>query len=335
MRRVSRPLGLAMTVGVCVGVATPTIAFADAAGPTDYRSEIVEVTPAEAAGVIDVAIEGGDAFVSIDVAPGHEVVVFGYDDEPYLRIDEAGVVFENRRSFATYYNEDRYGDVDIPDVVDNDAAAEWARIAGDGSWAWHDHRAHWMGTEPPIGLEPGDSLPTQVVPMSVDGTPVEIEVSTTLIAPPSRWPALFGLMMGLAIVLAASLAGPATVDLVAIVLSAFAVWVGVAQFRSLPAETGPLVTWWLLPATALACCLAVIAIYGRSRLVEAGLLAVAGLQLLLWAVRRRSGLSSALLPTDLPFWLDRAVTAAALSGGAVVAVVAVRAMLVRPVTSRG
>ena len=325
-----------MTVGVCVGVATPTIAFADAAGPTDYRSEIVEVTPAEAAGVIDVAIEGGDAFVSIDVAPGHEVVVFGYDDEPYLRIDEAGVVFENRRSFATYYNEDRYGDVDIPDVVDNDAAAEWARIGGDGAWAWHDHRAHWMGTEPPIGLEPGDSLPTQVVPISVDGTPGRRStVSTTLIAPPSPWPALFGLMIGLAIVLAASLAGPATVDLVAIVLSAFAAWVGVAQFRSLPAETGPLVTWWLLPAVALACVVAVIAIYGRSELVEPACS---------WLSPGSSCWCG--LPVDGPVSpapCSRPISrsgstgwsrAAALSGGAVIAVLAVRRCSSRPVSRR-
>ena len=43
------------------------------------------------------------------------------------------------------------------------------RLADDGAWSWHDHRAHWMGDEPPIGLEPGDALPDMVIELVVDG----------------------------------------------------------------------------------------------------------------------------------------------------------------------
>ncbi len=318
-------------LGVIAAVAAAGVAHADAAGPTDYRSEIVSITPATEA--VSVMIEGGDSFVAIDVAPGHEVVVLGYDGEPYLLVDGEGEVFRNRRSFATYYNEDRYGNDDAPDIVDNTAPPEWDRVGGGGTWAWHDHRAHWMGTEPPIGLSPGDSLPSQIVPIEVDGTSVAIEVRTTLLAEPSLWPAAFGLLIGLSLALVAGLAGPATLNLVALAVAAVATWVGVAQYRSLPSETEPLVTWWLLPVMALVAALAVIAVYGRSALLQLGLLALAGLQLTLWAVRRRSGLTTAWLPTDAPFWFDRAVTAIALAAGVVIVVIAVREIVAPRVRS--
>lgn len=314
----------AVAIGALAAAATPATAHADAAGPTDYRTEIVSIAPEHE--VIDVAIEGGDAFMSIDVADGHRVVVLGYDDEPYLLVDESGTVFENRRSFATYYNEDRYGTDDIPAVVDHDAPPEWERIGSGGAWAWHDHRAHWMGEQPPVGLEPGDSLPTQIVPIEVDGVATEITVLTTLLPAPSRWPAAFGVVIGLAVVLAAKLAGRATVNLVLMLIATSALWVGLAQYRSLPAATGPLLTWWLMPALALACGLIVVAIYGWNRLTEHALIALGGLQLALWGFGRRSGLSSAVLPTELPFWFDRTVTALALVGGVALVAVAVLAM---------
>jgi hypothetical protein len=295
-------------------LAVPQVALADAAGPTDFRTRVVSISPATDA--IDVSIEGGDAFVRIVVSEGHQVTVLGYADEPYLRIVADGAVEENRLSSATYYNADRYG-AEIPEFVDDGADPEWREIATGGSWAWHDHRAHWMGSEPPIGLQPGESLPSQLIPLIVDGERVEIEVQTTLQSSPSNWPAAFGLLIGLILVLFGVLAGPATLTLSSILLASAATIVGISQFRSLPTETGPLVTWWLLPALALACSVAAIATYGRSTLLRSGLVLLSGVQLELWAFGRRANLTNAVLPTDLPFWLDRTVTAAALTGAVV------------------
>jgi hypothetical protein len=310
----------------------PGVVHADAAGPTDYRSVVESITPATDA--IRVSIEGGDSFVRLAVDPGHEVTVLGYDDEPYLLIDAEGTVYDNTRSLATYYNTSRYGNDDTPDIVDATAPPEWVRIGAGGAWAWHDHRAHWMGGQPPIGMAPGDSFPVQVVPIVVDGTRVEIGIRTTLQPDPSPWPMLFGLLIGLQLALLPALAGPASAALGALVLAAMSLVVGIAEYRSLPGETGPLVTWWLLPAIAVGCLAATIAMYGRSVLVERALVALAGAQLFVWGLERRSGLSKALLPTDLPFWLDRVVTAAALTGGAAVALSAIRSMLRPPAAPR-
>jgi hypothetical protein len=317
-RWVAAALRFVSALGVVASgvAASPAVVHADSAGPTDYESEIVAITPA--APEIEVSTEGGDSFLRIAVEPGHEVVIHGYDDEPYLRIDPAGDVLRNVRSYATYYNEDRLGDVEIPDLVDNDAEPEWERVGGGGSWAWHDHRTHWMAEEPPIGLEAGDAITTAPVPVTVDGRLVEIEVRTVLLDDPSPWPPLFGALVGVQLGLLAVYLGPATAVLATLLLSAAALVVGASQYWSLPAETGPLITWWLLPALALGCVLAVIATYGRSSWLRIGLLALAALELVVWAVRRRDVFTSAVLPTDLSFGLDRGVTGAVLAGAVVV-----------------
>jgi hypothetical protein len=316
--------GVGTTVLAAAVLSAPQAALADAAGPTDFRSEVLSVTPATDA--ITVSIEGGDAFVRVVVEPGHEVIVPGYDDEPYLRISGDGTVEENLRSMATYYNAERYGTDDIPDIVDNTAAPRWRKIGDGGSWAWHDHRAHWMGSEPPIGLDAGESLPSQVIALIVDGDRGEVEVATTLQPDPSMWPAVFGVLIGLQLVLLAALAGPATVTLATLLLSSAATVVGVVQFRSLPGETGPLLSWWLLPSIALVCTVGTILIYGRWPLLQSALATLAGLQLALWGYTRRSTLTRAVLPTELPFWLDRVITAATLVGGAAIVVVSLLAL---------
>jgi hypothetical protein len=72
--------------------------------------------------------------------------------------------------------------------------------------------------------------------------------------------------------------------------------------------------------------------YGRSAMLQSALALLAGVQLLLWAYTRRSTLTKAVLPTDLPFWLDRMVTAAALTGGIALVVVTLVALF-RPAHS--
>lgn len=323
LRRAVSIAGLAVTVLI----ATPATALADPAGPTDFVTEIVAVEPDTDA--FTASIVGGDAFLRLVVEPGHEVIVHGYDREPYLRFRADGIVEHNLLSFATYYNETRNGREVDPALYDHDAEPRWEQVADGGAYAWHDHRAHLMGDRPP-GLEPGDSLPANFVPLTVDGQPVEIQLVTTLQASPSLVPVVVGLLVGLGIVILGALAGPATTNLAALVLSAAALGVGLTQFLSLPSETAPSMTWWLLPALALACAIVVVLVYGWSEMLRDALIALAGLDLVVWALTRQSGLTSAILPTDLPFWLDRLVTAAALSGGIALAFATVRRLFHPP-----
>ncbi len=58
-------------------------------------------------------------------------------------------MFENDRSPATYLNRTRDGKTQVPSSADPAAAPDWDRIASGTVARWHDHRAHWMGTEDP------------------------------------------------------------------------------------------------------------------------------------------------------------------------------------------
>jgi hypothetical protein len=306
-------------------VAAPATVHADAAGPSDWRSEIVSVTPATDA--VTVTIEGGDAFVRIAVDPGHAVVVEGYADEPYLWTDGDGVVHENQRSPATYYNQNRSGVAELPPQADPAAEPDWKVVGDDGAWAWHDHRAHWMGGSPPPGMSAGDSLTETVVPISVDGVATEITVLTTLIGSPPLWPAVVGAVVGLALVgLTLMPRRSLPVPLAIVPVAAAATIIGLIQYRSLPPETGPRLIWWVPPLIAAVCGLALSVAHRASVLVRSGLVLISASQLLLWGWTRRTGITRAVLPTSAPFWLDRMVTAAALAAGLALIAVTVFAL---------
>jgi hypothetical protein len=312
--------GLSLVASVLFG-ASPV--SADAAGPTDYRSEISGVEPATDA--ISVTIEGGDAFVRIAAVAGSEVLVFGYEGEPYLRIDADGTVMENRRSPATYLNRDRYGS-DVPESASADAEPEWVVVARNGAYAWHDHRAHRMEPFAPVDASRGDTVLEGVIPIDVDGRAVSILVTTRWMPAPSAWPAVLGAIIGTAATVLAAMAG--RVAPVVAVTAAAATVVGWLQYRSLPGETEPVAAWWLLPLVALG--FAVVGmLLGRSPTAHAAT-AIAAVQIALWGYTRRDGLRRAILPTDAPFWLDRFVGAAAVTVGLVGAAVALVALVKPP-----
>jgi hypothetical protein len=280
------------------------VAHADPAEPTDYATEIVAIEPATP--TIDVGVIGGDSFIELTAEPGTEAVVLGYWGEPYLRFNSDGTVEENQRSPTVAENESRYGGSSATNPADAGAESQWAEVASDGSYAWHDHRAHWMSLDPPPG-ERGDEVLTGVIPLEVNGSAVEVSVAVTWEPVPSRVPAVAGAVIaGFAVLII--LSGRERVAWLLIVGGAVAAGIGWWQVVSVPAETGPSSISWLLPAVAAAA--AVVAVTLGHSLASHALVAVAGIQLILWAFLRREGLVRALLPTDAPFWLDRGVTAA-------------------------
>jgi hypothetical protein len=300
-----------MRWGPCVALAgialiVPAgVVHADPAVPTDFSTLIVDVEPATP--TIDVGVVGGDSFLELTVELGTEVEVIGYWGEPYLRFTADGSVEENRRSPTAVANESRYGDSATGSASQPDAESQWVEVATDGSYAWHDHRAHWMSEQPPTG-ERGDEVLTGLVPLRVDGDVVNVSVAVLWEQQPSRVPLVGGALVGAFAVLIAISARHRIAWVLAIV-GAAAAGIGWWQYVSVPPETGPSSISWLLPAIAAASAVVAVTL-GRS-LVSHALVVLSGLQLVLWVFVRREGLTRALLPTDAPFWLDRGVTAAA------------------------
>jgi hypothetical protein len=311
-RIASVSLGVA---GLLVALASP--ALADPPGPTDYQTEVIGIEPSSSG--FSVEVIGGDSFISIAADPGVRLEVVGYRGEPYLRFGPDGIVEQNDNSPTTYLNIDRYGIADIPGTASADAKPDWVVVATDGSFAWHDHRAHWMNEARPPGREEGEVVLEGVVPLIVDGAEVDVSVQSIWQPAPSVAPVLVGMAIGLAVGAVAALrnAGMMALSFSLFVLAAAAAALGVVAVISVPPETGPPWSLWIPPLAALTLALASL---GSLRLEvmrrNASSLALIGaLVLIAWGVLHQEWMWRAVLPTDSPFWIERMVTGAVLVGG--------------------
>ncbi len=314
---------LAVTLVVLVGGAGP--ASADAAGPSDFRSEVTAVTTA--AGGVRARILGGDAFLEVSVDEGRTVIVEGYQGEPYLRFQPDGAVQRNRLSPATYINDDRQGEGAIPadaQAADADTPPDWEPVASDGTYAWHDHRVHWMQDASPNvdrGARVEGAYDPWRVPLVVDGA--QAEVQGILVYEESISPLPY---LGVAVIMASLLAWAAqrrSLRLTAyplLVVSLVAAVVGQAEYRATPDGGGNPLLWGLAMVAAVAALGAVLLARRRA----GGTLALAAVAVLSgWALFRFESLRKPVLPTDLPFVLDRATIALALAVSAAAAYQAV------------
>jgi len=313
-----------LVVGVAL-LASGGPAAADPPRPTNYRSEVTGAEP-PLPPEVDVRVVGGDAFLELTVARGTVVVVPDYGQEPtadaapYLRFEADGTVRRNERSQARAVNDDRYGRTD--EVPDPDAPPRWTVVAHDGRYTWHDHRIHWMSPRPPRvvaddgTVDLGGPDGSWELDLLVDGQPTVVTGRLVRLDAPSPWPWLVGAAAVAAAAIAlgrrhrrALLAGAAAVAGGAVVVSA-------ARWLDAPPGTAG----W--PVAVVVSALGAIGVVGalvgpvRLRPVATAL-AAAGL--LGWAVARAAVLTSAVLPTSLPYGVDRGITAAALGVGLAVA----------------
>lgn len=160
-------------------VAAALAAFAPPAlaheGNPNFESLVTAIEGAEG---LDAQVLNGDDRLLLINTSRRTVLVQGYDDEPYGRLLPDGAVEVNRRSTATYLNEERFADVDVPATADNKAEPEWEQRGRNGRFDFHDHRIHWMvKTDPPQVKD--KSKRTKVtdweVPLRVDGKPAAVK----------------------------------------------------------------------------------------------------------------------------------------------------------------
>jgi hypothetical protein len=189
-RAAGRLLVVALAVLAVLTVAGP--ASAHVGGGTagsDFDGRVLSVSP-RLPGVSVRVLQFGDELELVnDTAT--EVLVPGYDDEPYLRIGPDGV-WRNAHSPATYINLDRYGRAALPTDADSHAEPAWEQVSTEPAYVWHDHRTHWMtaGLLPPVvAADPTRShrVFEWTVPMRYGNTPVEVTGELTWSPPPSPW----------------------------------------------------------------------------------------------------------------------------------------------------
>jgi hypothetical protein len=138
---------------------------------------------------------------------GKRLLVLGYEGEPYLEFRD-GRVFRNERSPATYLNDERFGEVELPADADPEAEPRWEEVSQRERYAWHDHRIHWMSRLLPRKVEAARDLPHHVfdwkVPMVLDGGPLVVAGSLDYEPPPEGRPKVLLGVLGVVVVAGAA-----------------------------------------------------------------------------------------------------------------------------------
>lgn len=198
VRRFAQVAGL--TCLLLAALAAPAAAHGRGSDATNFSSRILDA-PDEPG--LTWRIYGGDELIGLTNTSDREVMVPGYQGEPYLRIGPEGV-FRNAMSPATYQNEDRYAQVTVPPGVDEDAPPEWEQVSDGNRYLWHDHRIHYMAfaLPPAIAGAPGEqhTVFDWAVPFELDGRTREVTGDLRWIPGGSAWLWLVG---GLAVTLPA------------------------------------------------------------------------------------------------------------------------------------
>jgi hypothetical protein len=157
------------TVGVLAGAVLAVAPAASGHGGTrsvGYVSTFSYLDP----NVLGVSINvfGSKNTISLTNYSGKTVVVEGRAGEPYLRF-APGHVDENVRAPTTFLN----GSRQAPAAARPGARPRWRKVARGSSYAWHDHRIVWTGTQPPPVVRQAPEVPHLVfrwaIPASADG----------------------------------------------------------------------------------------------------------------------------------------------------------------------
>lgn len=140
-------------------------------------------------------VVANDALLEVTNTSGTELLVSGYENEPYLRVGPDGV-WENRNSPATYLNNDRFGETPVPERADAQAEPDWVRRGDGPTYRWHDHRIHWMATTMPPQVKVDPSVANVVldwtVPFTIAGDRLGLQGQLRWVPGPSAWPWLLG-----------------------------------------------------------------------------------------------------------------------------------------------
>lgn len=331
-----KPAALAAVVVVLVlAGASPSSGHAvDGAQPTNYRTDVTSVTPRAAGFQIRVLEFGGR--LELTNTSAREIVVLGYEDEPFLRIDARGL-FENRRSPSTYLSADRDGRTPVPEAASSEAEPVWVQVNTSQTARWHDHRAHWMGAEPPSAVTAAPArehviLPRWTVPVLVNGSRAEIAGRLRWIPSGTSWPWIVIAVAAGAGVVATAFAGRLTprrlgVATIVVVAVSFIECVGVAFA---PAGTGsPIVrlfgaAFYLVPGWVAAVVAARFLLRGRAE-AALGVIACAFYVAMFGGVDDLDALSNSQLQSALPVNVSRLLVALALGLGFGVTVAAAHA----------
>jgi hypothetical protein len=295
--------------------------------PTNYETRVLRVDP-DLPGIRITSVDLGER-LELANDTDTDVVVLGYDGEPYLRVGPRGA-FVNERSPARFINRTLRGTSPVPASADPDARPEWRRLDDGTTVRWHDHRAHWMGEKSPPDVRADPDEPHLVQPFRVglrhDGETIQVFGDVRWVPPPSPWPWIAG-----AIALAVVLVALALLRHLALALGlGLGLLIGAQVLHVAGLWGGATASVWSrLGASAYSLGGIVLAVIAVVLLVRRGARAAVPVALLAGLFLALAGgladvttLSRSQVPSTLPAGLDRLSVAVTIGAGVGLAVVA-------------
>src|SRR5690606_29226465 len=123
---------LAPLCAVSTLVFAPVVAQGHEGNP-NFRSELHPLPPALAG--VTAEVLNFDDTLRVQNRSDSTLLIRGYDDEPYVRIEPDRSVWVNTRSPAHYLNDDRYGEGTVPESADSSAKPAWEQVDSSGEYA--------------------------------------------------------------------------------------------------------------------------------------------------------------------------------------------------------
>jgi hypothetical protein len=253
---------------------------------------------------VKIEIVGGDTFVRL-TAIGVRAEVRGYDKEPYIRINENGLVEMNDASVTAVLNGDRYGNVDTSQMKPG-AVPQWRTVSVDGIAMWHDHRSHWMSPMKPATIDDKGTVLKWDIPMTIAGKATVVSGTLYLreTASVAWW---FLIIPAVAIAVLLSLLRRRTFFGLVVAASLLGVVTGYLEFSGLPddAQITPVMLMFCAGATAIAIAASVRLIRPGAMHIALSLNAGAGAALVVGAWLTADQVRAAYIPGIDALWLAR------------------------------
>src|SRR5215218_491880 len=289
---------------------------------SNYQARVLAVRP-PVPGLTVAVVDAGSRLRLVNTGP-RDVVVLGYQFEPWLRVGPRGV-FENSRSPTLQMAVPRRADSPPPAAVDPGGPAAWRQVDPGRSVTWHDHRAHWEADQPPAPVRRAPGSPHVVIPewtvrLRTGGRPVDVVGEVRWVPGPSPLPWLAGAaLLAMAVVAVgrtrrwsdALVAALALVVALDVVLPASGAWAAAqAPLAGKLLSLGASAAGWVVAGLAIR--------QLRRHRVESGLfqlLLAAGLLTVVGGLGDLGFLFRSQLASTLPAWAVRAAVTAKIGLG--------------------
>jgi hypothetical protein len=291
--------------------------------PANFEAHVERIEPEDA--VVRVRMTDLGQHLEVRADPGVEVVVLGYEGEPYLRISDGGVE-QNERSPAVFMNRDTTVTATPPASFDANAAPRWRRISSGRVARWHDHRVHPSGK---VGSHEQEHGFGWTIDLLVADRPVAVQGRTRSLDPPpgALW-LLLAAGLGALTGLAASRAHARALAIVGwfVLLAVIAISFGRATASTETiASRAQTALWSVVAAIVLGGALVHLARRGLHRAAPSLLFGftatsiAVGLALLPWLTHAR-------LPASGPAWVWRTLVAFVLGASSAAAIACARSL---------